>query len=132
MRSKWLSLRFGNNVSPQGPLLWSWGPPSLGSLLVSPTSPRVFVPGQWEVFCGAGALRTFLGPIMGLPGNAGLSGQGGSSQTIYTSNIKQVCCPTALKPFEVHQVLQVPYFAEYRSTFPCLSGSSLKGNNKGS
>lgn len=130
--SKWPSLRFGSDMSLWGPQLRSWGPPSLGSRLVSPTSPQVSVPGQWEVFCGVDALGTLLGPVTGLPGNAGLCGRGGSSQTIYTSNIKQVCCPTALKPFEVHQVLQVPYFAEYRSTFPCFSRSSRRGNDKGS
>ena len=125
---------FQNGWARDLTVMWALKVPCSGPgvlhCLVSPTGPRVRVPEQWEVFGGADALGTLLGPFMELPGNAELSSRGGSSQTIYTSNIKQVCCPTARKPFEV-QLLQDPYFAEYRSTFPCFSRSSLRGNSEG-
>lgn len=62
------------NINPQGPLLWTWSSPPLGSRLVCPTSPQVCFPEEKEVLCGTDALGTLLGPVTGLHRNLGLSG----------------------------------------------------------
>lgn len=60
-----------------------------------PAAPKFLFPAMGGVLCadGADAGGALLGPVTGLPGNAGkgLSGRGGYLQPIHTSNIKQVC-----------------------------------------